>query len=82
MIDEALATGDAGFRERSRERIDEIRQQAGTVFVVTHSLAALKTMCNRVIWIDKGEIHMDGPAEEVTAAYRKHTKGLAKGRRA
>jgi len=76
MIDEALATGDAAFRERSRERIDEIRERAGTVFVVAHSLASIKAMCSRVIWLDKGIIRMDGDPEEVTAAYREFTKAL------
>lgn len=81
MIDEALATGDAAFRERSRERIDEIRQHAGTVFVVSHSLNSIKAMCDRVIWLDQGVIRMDGPVDEVTAAYRKFTKERARGRR-
>lgn len=74
MIDEALATGDAAFRDRSRERIDEIRQDAGTVFVVSHSLASIKAMCSRVIWIDQGKIRMDGPTDEVTGAYRAFIK--------
>lgn len=73
LIDEALATGDAGFRERSRKRIDEIRHEAGTVFVVAHSLASIKSMCSRVIWLDKGEMKMDGDPEVVTEAYRKFT---------
>lgn len=77
MIDEALATGDAAFRERSRQRIDEIRGKAGTVFVVAHSLASIKAMCTRVIWLDKGEIRMDGDPKEVTAAYREHTKAIS-----
>lgn len=76
MIDEALATGDASFRERSGQRIDEIRGTAGTVFVVAHSLATIKRMCTRVIWLDKGQIIMDGDPQEVTAAYRAHTKSL------
>lgn len=74
MIDEALATGDAAFRERSRQRIDEIRGEAGTVFVVSHSLASIKAMCTRAIWIDKGVVRMDGPAEEVTSAYHEFTR--------
>lgn len=77
MIDEALATGDAGFRERSRVRVDEIREQAGTVFVVSHSLASIKAMCTRAIWIDKGQIRMDGDAESVTAAYHEFTRAGA-----
>jgi teichoic acid transport system ATP-binding protein len=75
MIDEALATGDAAFRQKSRDRIDEIRQEAGTVFVVAHSLASIKAMCTRVIWLDKGQIVMDGDPAKVTRAYREFTKG-------
>lgn len=78
MIDEALATGDAGFRERSRQRIDEIREHAGTVFIVAHSLATIKAMCTRVIWMDQGIIRMDGDPDEVTAAYRRYTKENAR----
>lgn len=75
MIDEALATGDAAFRERSKRRIDDIRAKAGTVFVVSHSLNSIKAMCNRVIWLDKGVVRMDGPVDEVTEQYRAFTKG-------
>lgn len=71
MIDEALATGDAAFRQRSKERIDEIRQQAGTIFLVSHSLATVKSMCTRAIWLDKGVVRMDGPVDDVAKAYRK-----------
>lgn len=78
MIDEALATGDASFRARSAQRIEEIRGKAGTVFVVAHSLASIKSMCTRVIWLDKGEIRMDGDPDEVTAAYREYTKAITK----
>lgn len=70
VIDEALATGDAEFRARSKARIDEIRKHAGTVFLVSHSLKAIQQMCTRVLWIDQGELKMDGPTDEVCAAYQ------------
>jgi len=69
LIDEALATGDAEFREKSKTRIDEIRQHAGTVFLVSHSLAAIQQMCSRVLWIHDGQLRMDGPTKEVCKAY-------------
>lgn len=69
MIDEALATGDAAFRQRSKERIDEVRQSAGTVFLVSHSLATVESICSRVLWIHKGELVMDGAAEDVCKEY-------------
>lgn len=74
MIDEALATGDAEFRERSKARIDEIREHAGTVFLVSHSLKAIEQMCTRVLWIHEGQLRMDGPAEDVCDAYAAFVK--------
>ena len=56
LVDEALVTGDAEFRVRSRERIEELRAQAGTVFIVAHSMAQIEETCNRVIWLEKGQI--------------------------
>ena len=69
LIDEALATGDAEFREKSKARIDEIRKHAGTIFLVSHSLAAIQQMCSRVLWIHDGQLRMDGPTKEVCKAY-------------
>jgi teichoic acid transport system ATP-binding protein len=74
LIDEALATGDAEFRGRSKARIDEIREQAGTVFLVSHSLMAIQQMCTRVLWIHEGQLRMDGPADEVCQEYAAFTK--------
>lgn len=74
MIDEALATGDAAFRQRSKERIEQIRDAAGTIFFVSHSLASVRAMCTRAIWLDKGVVRMDGPVDEVADAYREHVR--------
>ena len=69
MIDEALATGDAAFRARSQKRIEQIRERAGTVFLVSHSIRAVRTMCDRAIWLDQGKVVDDGPSEEVMDRY-------------
>ena len=69
VIDEALATGDAHFRARSTERIERLRAQAGTVFLVSHSAATIRSMCDRALWLDQGELVMDGPVDEVVDAY-------------
>ncbi len=76
MIDEALATGDAAFRKRSKSRIEEIRHAAGTVFFVSHSLASVRAMCNRAIWLDKGLIRADGPVEEIADQYAAYVEEL------
>ena len=69
MIDEALATGDAEFRRRSEKRIMQLRDEAGTVFLVSHSLGVVRMTCNRAIWLEKGQVVMDGEANEVVDAY-------------
>jgi teichoic acid transport system ATP-binding protein len=60
LIDEALVTGDAEFRVKSRQRIEELRAQASTVFLVAHSMAQIEETCNRVIWLEKGKIVLAG----------------------
>jgi teichoic acid transport system ATP-binding protein len=74
LIDEALATGDAKFKVKSQKRIEELRKEAGAVFLVAHQLDVVKETCDRVIWIDDGKMIMDGEAEEVVAAYVESTK--------
>src|SRR5699024_7375711 len=70
IIDEALAVGDKKFRKKSEQRIREIREAAGTVFLVSHSMGSIKEACDRVLWIHQGELRMDGPTEEVVPAYQ------------
>jgi teichoic acid transport system ATP-binding protein len=74
MIDEALATGDARFQRRSEQRIRELRKEAGTVFLVSHNNKSVRDTCDRVIWLEKGEVMLDGPTDEVIKAYEKDNK--------
>ncbi|WP_380165944.1 ABC transporter ATP-binding protein [Jannaschia sp. R86511] len=74
LIDEALNTGDADFKERSEQRIRELRAEAGTVMLVSHSLSAIAGTCSRSLWMDGGTLRMDGPTDEVVAAYTEHNK--------
>jgi teichoic acid transport system ATP-binding protein len=69
LIDEALATGDAQFRRRSQRRIEELRQHAGTVFLVSHGLGIIRETCTRAIWLEEGKMVLDGDAETVVEAY-------------
>ena len=60
LVDEALATGDAEFRVKSHARIEELRGEAGTVFLVAHNLEEVELTCNRVIWMERGQIVTQG----------------------
>lgn len=79
VIDEALNTGDAQFRARTKARMDELRQQAGCVFLVSHSMDTITSMCERAVWIDQGSLIADGPSAEVVTTYNTFTDALAKG---
>ncbi|WP_416223411.1 ABC transporter ATP-binding protein [Streptomyces hygroscopicus] len=78
LIDEALATGDRAFQKRSEERIRELRERAGTVFLVSHNNNSIRDTCERVLWLERGVLRMDGPTEEVIAAYEEFTGGRDK----
>ena len=69
IVDEALSVGDSEFRRRSEARMKQLASNAGTVFLVSHSLKSILATCNRAIWLDQGEIKMDGNALEVCEAY-------------
>lgn len=71
LIDEALATGDAEFQRRSEQRIRELREDAATVFLVSHGLGIIRETCTRAIWLEKGKIIMDGPSDTVVDAYQR-----------
>ncbi|TDC19524.1 ABC transporter ATP-binding protein [Streptomyces sp. 8K308] len=73
MIDEALATGDKKFQRRSEERVRELRAEAGTVFLVSHNNKSIRNTCDRVLWLEKGELIMDGPTDQVLKAYEEET---------
>ncbi|WP_433455876.1 ABC transporter ATP-binding protein [Streptomyces sp. CA-142005] len=73
LIDEALATGDRKFQMRSEERIRELRERAGTVFLVSHNNKSIRDTCERVLWLERGELRMDGPTEDVMKEYEAFT---------
>jgi teichoic acid transport system ATP-binding protein len=71
LVDEALATGDAHFRRRSEARVRELRDQAGTVFLVSHQIGTIRETCERTIWLESGVIRLDGATDEVVTEYEK-----------
>lgn len=82
MVDEALSTGDATFSKRSRAKMDELLENAGTVFMVNHAPRAIENVCSRVIWMEKGRIVLDGDTKEVSSIYRSFTYRMARDREA
>jgi teichoic acid transport system ATP-binding protein len=70
VIDEALAVGDEAFRLKSKERINQLRADAGTVFLVSHALDTVAESCTRVIWMERGRIIADGDPDDIVGRYR------------
>jgi teichoic acid transport system ATP-binding protein len=69
MIDEALSTGDAHFREKANAKMAELRDSARATFLVSHGLGSIKEMCNEAMWLDRGKLMMRGEPAEVVDAY-------------
>jgi lipopolysaccharide transport system ATP-binding protein len=70
VLDEVLGVGDAYFAQKSYERMRELCDRNGsTLLLVTHDIYSATRMCNRVIWLERGSVAMDGGAAEVVKAY-------------
>jgi ABC-type polysaccharide/polyol phosphate transport system ATPase subunit len=74
MIDEALAVGDEHFKGKCINRLNEFREQGRTTIFVSHDMGAVKSMCQHVVLMDKGEVVEQGHAETVADAYLKRAK--------
>lgn len=74
IIDEILAVGDIKFRKKSSEKIKSMMKDGVTVLLVSHSINQIKNICDRCIWIENGQVYMEGPAKKVCDAYVKSAK--------
>ena len=70
IVDEILAVGDESFQRKSRQRMMELMSGGTTVLFVSHSLEQIREMCDRVLWLDHGQVKMIGEAQEVCDAYK------------
>ncbi len=72
LVDEVLSVGDLAFQEKARARMQEMMARAKLIVLVSHDLASLARLCERVVWLDHGTIRQDGPANAVIEAYRQY----------
>jgi teichoic acid transport system ATP-binding protein len=79
LVDEALSTGDAAFKERSEQQVQSLREHAGTVFIVNHAAQVIEETCTRAIWLHRGRMVADGTASETAVQYRRWAWNIAKG---
>ena len=71
LVDEILAVGDEEFQKKCFERIEDFRNNGTTIVIVAHSMQTIKDRCDRVSWLDHGEIKFIGEPEEAINHYRK-----------
>ncbi|MGP0587916.1 ABC transporter ATP-binding protein [Paenibacillus timonensis] len=69
LIDEILSVGDSKFKKKCIEKIMELKSIGTTILLVSHSDSMVQRVCDRLIWLDKGEMVMDGISEDVMAKY-------------
>jgi ABC-type polysaccharide/polyol phosphate transport system ATPase subunit len=70
LVDEGLAVGDEAFQEKCFRKIEEFKASGRTIFIVSHELDHIERLADRVVWLDKGVIKMDGDVPTVLKAYR------------
>ncbi len=70
IVDEALAVGDSQFQEKCHKKIRELQEGGTTILYVSHSQAAVRRICDRACWIQKGELICTGNAAKVSELYQ------------
>jgi len=77
LIDEVLSVGDIRFKQKSYSKMKElISDENRTVIIVSHSSSTLRSLCDRVIWINEGVMMGDGDANEIVDKYEEFMKNL------
>lgn len=71
IADEVLSVGDMSFRQKCEKRMEEMRGGGTTIVFVSHSMAQVKKVCQKAIWLEKGKIKMAGSSKEVCDEYEK-----------
>ena len=69
IVDEILAVGDAAFQEKSYARMMEMMSHGTTVLLVSHNIEQIRRLCDRVIWLDHGQIVKAGNTAEICDLY-------------
>jgi lipopolysaccharide transport system ATP-binding protein len=69
LIDEVLAVGDSAFQAKCFARILQFRERGKSMLCVSHASGMVRQLCDRAIWLDHGDLLLDGPIGEVCDAY-------------
>ncbi|HVN27519.1 MAG TPA: ABC transporter ATP-binding protein [Candidatus Binataceae bacterium] len=77
LLDEALSAGDHAFRERCNATLQKFREAGATMIIVSHGSENLRSLCDRAVWMDHGEVRACGPALEIIDRYEEANGGIA-----
>ena len=69
IVDEVLSVGDHRFQQKCQERIQGMRAKGTTILFVSHSISQVLDVCNKVVWLEQGNLKMQGDAAEICRLY-------------
>lgn len=75
IVDEVLSVGDESFKRKSKARMDQLWNNHTTVLVVSHSMDLIQEACDRVVWLEQGQILASGNPKEITDIYLEKVRG-------
>ena len=76
ILDEVLSVGDGAFKKKSEAKMKEIISGGATTILVSHSLEQVRKMCNKVLWLDKGNQIAFGETQPICDEYQRFLEGL------
>jgi lipopolysaccharide transport system ATP-binding protein len=76
LIDEVLAVGDATFQRKCLGKMSDVTQEGRAILFVSHNLEAVQRLCDRCIWLDRGQLRQEGNTDAVVRAYLEHESEL------
>jgi ABC-type polysaccharide/polyol phosphate transport system ATPase subunit len=74
LLDEIIGAGDMQFQEKAKQRLDRLISKASLLLLVSHEMRAIRRLCSRAVWLEKGRVQADGPVDDVIAAYEDSRK--------
>lgn len=79
LIDEVLAVGDSNFQKKCLGKMGEVSKSGRTILFVSHNIAAMESLCNRCVFLDRGQLVLEGETREVLNFYQQHNVDHANG---
>ncbi len=81
IVDEALSVGDQTFYNRCIDKMNEFKEEGKTIIFVSHSLSQIKSFCERVVWLEYGQVRLDGTTKDVLPSIRSFLLSIRSGRK-